>query len=269
MATPSVCIEKLLTEFPFLERINQAAKLGYPAVEFWFAGQNNDNKAAEEKAFGDIANACAKVGVSVAAFVINSPDGSIGGSLINPEERGVYLKRLERVVELANIVNCRMIITCAGNCQPGKSKEEQVQSIIDALKEAAPIAENGGITLLLEPLNSLVNHPGYFLDSSAIGAEIVKAVGSPNVKLLYDIYHMQIMEGNIISTIRKYIDIIGHFHSAGVPGRHELTSGELNYHDIIAEIDSLGYTGYFGLEYSPLLESVQSLGLLRESLMLW
>ncbi|MDI6827825.1 MAG: TIM barrel protein [Armatimonadota bacterium] len=269
MATPSVCIEKLLTEFPFLERIGKAAELGYPAVEFWFAGQNKNNEAAEYKAFEEIANACAKAGVSVVAFVANSPDGSIGGSLIKPEDRDSYLRRLERVVELAKIVNCPMLITCTGNFQPEKSKEEQVQNIIGTLKEAAHIAESGGITLLLEPLNSLVNHPGYFLDSSALAAEIVKAVSHPNVKLLYDIYHMQIMEGNIIATIRKYIDIIGHFHSAGVPGRHELTSGELNYHDIIAEIDSLGYNGYFGLEYSPLLESVQSLALLRESLMLW
>ncbi|MCL6629117.1 MAG: TIM barrel protein, partial [Armatimonadetes bacterium] len=88
----------------------------------------------------------------------------------------------------------------------------------------------------------------------------------PNVKMLYDVYHMQIMEGNIIHNIGQNIDIIGHFHSAGVPGRHELTSGELNYPDIIAEVDALPYDGYFGLEYAPLMPSEQSLSLLKERL---
>jgi len=269
MAKPSVCIEMLLTEFPFLDRIGKTAELGFPAVEFWFTGQHREDRAAEEKAFADIAHACAKASVSVAAFVINSPDGGVTGSLVKPDDRDAYLARLERIVELAKIIDCRTVITCSGNALPGRSREEQVESIVATLSAAAPIAEKGGVTLVLEVLNTLVNHAGYFLDSSALGAEIVRRLNSPNVKLLYDVYHMQIMEGNIISTIRENAEVIGHFHSAGVPGRHELTSGELNYHDIIAEIDSLGYDGYSGLEYSPLLGSEKSLNLVRESLMLW
>ncbi len=267
MAKLSVCVEMLLTEYPFMERITRAAELGFPAVEFWFTGQNPDDPAAEDKAFAEIGDACRKAGIAVSAFVINSPDGSVTGSLVEPGDRKRYLKRLERLVELAKIIDCSTIITCTGNELPNRTREEQVRSVVEALRAAAPIAQAGGITLVVEPLNTLVDHAGYFLDSSALGTDIIRKVSHPNVKLLYDVYHMQVMEGNIISNIRENIDIIGHFHSAGVPGRHELTSGELNYHEIIAEVDCLGYDRYFGLEYTPLLDSRTSLRLTKESLL--
>ena len=113
--------------------------------------------------------------------------------------------------------------------------------------------------LVLEALNSYVDHKGYFLDSSKLGFEIIKEVASSHVKLLYDVYHMQIMEGNIILNIKDTIELIGHFHSAGVPGRHELYTGELNYKNIIEEIENAGYKEYFGLEYWPSADDKKSL----------
>jgi hydroxypyruvate isomerase len=104
-----------------------------------------------------------------------------------------------------------------------------------------------------------VDHKGYYLDGTATGFDIVRAVDSPNVKLLYDVYHMQIMEGNIIATVTENIDCIGHFHAAGVPGRHELWSGELDYRRITEAIDKAGYTGSFGLEYWPTGDHAASL----------
>jgi len=142
---------------------------------------------------------------------------------------------------------------------PGVSKEAQLSNMLGILEEASQIAAKEDMVLLLEPLNSLVDHPGYFLASSRTGFDIVKKVDSPNLKLLYDIYHMQIMEGNILDTIRENIDLIGHFHAAGVPGRHELDKGELNYPFIVRKIDELGYRGYFGLEYFPALDPETSL----------
>jgi len=266
MARLSVCIEMLLTEYPFLERIARVGDLGLPSVEFWFTGQNPDEPAAEKEALAEIGEAARRAGVAISDFVVNSPDGSVTGSLVKPEDRDKYLKRLERIVELAKMVGCPTIITCTGNTVPGRTQEDQSQSIVDTLSAAGPIAASRGITLVVEPLNTLVDHAGYFLDSSLLGAEIIYQVNHPNVKLLYDVYHMQIMEGNVIANIRKNIGIIGHFHSAGVPGRHELTSGELNYPAIIAEIDRLGYQGYFGLEYSPTMPSEESLNLLKKSL---
>ena len=266
MAKLSVCIEMLLTEYPFLDRIAKVGELGLPAFEFWFTGQDEDDPAAEEKAFAEIGAAAKKAGVVPSDFVINAPDGSITGFLVKPEDREKYLKRLQQLVKMANLIGCPRIITCTGNAVPGRTKDEQIQSIIDTLSAAVPIAAAGGITLVLEPLNSLVDHEGYFLDSAKQAAEIIRKINHPNVKMIYDVYHMQIMEGNVIDFIRKNIDIIGHFHSAGVPGRHELTSGELNYNNIIAEVDRLPYDGYFGLEYTPLLQSEESLKQLKKTL---
>jgi len=115
-----------------------------------------------------------------------------------------------------------------------------------------PILEKAGVTLVFEPLNTLVDHPGYYLTQSSEAFDIVDAVASENVKVLYNIYHQQIMEGNIIPTITEHMDRIGHFHSAGHPGRHELDCGEIHYPDIIKAIDRTTYSGWFGVEYFPL-----------------
>ena len=125
--------------------------------------------------------------------------------------------------------------------------------------ELAPLFTAEGITLLLEPWNTRVDHPDNFLDDPHTCAEVLKRVNSPNVKMLYDIYHMQIMDGNVVAFLRENIGLIGHFHVAGVPGRHEPDSCELNYPFIIGEIDRLGYTGHVGLEYWPTVGDAESL----------
>jgi hydroxypyruvate isomerase len=112
------------------------------------------------------------------------------------------------------------------------SREAQTQSLIEGLRACVPILEKEGVTLLIEPLNTRVNHQGYFLASSEEAFHIINQVGSPYVKILFDIYHQQITEGNVIANIRENIGLIGHFHAAGNPGRHELDNGELNYEQI-------------------------------------
>ncbi|HID95011.1 MAG TPA: hydroxypyruvate isomerase, partial [Candidatus Latescibacteria bacterium] len=248
MARISVCIEILFTDLPYVDCVKKVAEIGFPAIEFWFLGRRMDASDFDQgvRDFEAIAEVCRVSGVEVSDFVLNSPDGSIGGSLVNPEDRKDYLNRLEKLIPLAHRLGCNRMITCTGNQVQGLSRQDQHTSIVDGLGEAAKIAEKEGITLLLEPLNTLVDHKGYYLDSSAEGIQIIKEVAHKNVRLLYDIYHMQVMEGNIISTIEDNIELIGHFHSAGVPGRHELMKGELNYPNIIRRIDELGYKGYFG-----------------------
>jgi len=252
----SVCLDTLLTEYPFVERAKKAKDLGFSAVEFWFHDKDED--------INEFGNLCRKEGIEVACFVVNSPTGDIGGTLVNPEDRGRYISRLKDLIPLAHNLNCKTLITCAGNTMENKTYEQQYNSILDSLWEASKIVEKEGITLVLEPLNTLVDHKGYFLDSAIKGAEIVRKINHPNIKLLYDIYHMQIMEGNIISFIEKNLDIIGHFHSASVPGRNELWLGELNYKNILERIYSLGYKGYIGLEYFPTMSSEESLKRLKE-----
>jgi len=170
---------------------------------------------------------------------------------VNTADHGKYLESVEAAIGLAKSINCHMGITCAGNVQLGITRTQMHAALEKAYGEAAAIAAKHDFTLVVEPLNTHVDHAGYYLDSSDEGAEIVRAINSPNLKLLFDVYHMQIMEGNLIAHIEKHIDIIGHFHSAGVPGRHEVFGSEINYPAIIKRIKELGYTGCFGLEYMP------------------
>lgn len=119
--------------------------------------------------------------------------------------------------------------------------------------------EDNGLTLIVEPLNTLINHKDAYLWSSAEGFEIIREVDSPQVKLLYDIYHQQVMEGNIINNVVNNLDCIAHLHAAGLPGRNDLQFGENDYKVIFAKIDAAGYTGACALEYRPLMDPVESL----------
>ena len=151
-------------------------------------------------------------------------------------------------------------VICMAGDRKGISDREGMDNCCQILKEAAKIAEDLGVTICMELLNSRVNHPGYMCDKSAWGFELCRRVGSPRFKMLYDIYHMQIMEGDLIATIRKNIDLIGHFHTAGVPGRHELGDDqEIYYPAVMRAIAETGYKGYVAHEYTPTRDPVKSL----------
>jgi hydroxypyruvate isomerase len=249
-----VCLETVFSGLPTEERIEKVARAGYRFVEFWFHDATFDGRECSRKQpknAASLAAACKAHGVTVNNLVVNAPDGSFGGAPVRAEDRGRYLERLEEVIEFAAPFGCRKAITCSGNVQPGRSRARMRANLEKALSQAAAIARKRGFTLLLEPLNTHVDHAGYYLDSSAEGADLVRAIGSPNLRLLYDVYHMQIMEGNVIANIEKNLLLIGHFHSAGVPGRGEHFLGELNYPYILQRIAASGYKGRFGLEYFP------------------
>lgn len=253
MAKIDVCIDPFYPGMDAVQKIKKLFKLGISAIEFWYYDHEftGTELIGLKKDVKEIALLCKGLGITINDVVVNSPDGSIGGFLTKPEDRGKYIERLKETIEVAHQLDCKKMITCTGNLVPGRSFEQQFDSIVNTLGEAVQIAEKEGVTLLLEALNSHVDHAGYFLVSSRTGFDIIKKVNSPSLKLLYDVYHMQIMEGNHISTIRENISRIGHFHSAGVPGRNELYKGEVSYLPIIEAIDEAGYDGYFGLEYFP------------------
>ncbi|MDQ0058974.1 hydroxypyruvate isomerase [Paenibacillus harenae] len=127
------------------------------------------------------------------------------------------------------------------------------------MRLAAPIAEEAGITLLLEPLNTAVDHPGYLLTSSSEAFNLIELVNSDHVKVLFDIYHQQITEGNLIRSMLGNLQSIGHLHAAGCPGRHELQFGEIHYANVIQALRSAGYSNYFGLEFFPSAQPSQGL----------
>ena len=257
MAKICVCIEPLFPDLSLAERVEKVADAGFNAIEFWFYDMGGD------RGIDALNEACRRRGIAINDIVVNSPDGSIGGTLVAPADRDKYLARLRETIGVARKLGCPCLITCTGNTFPNVPREDQRRSIVDSLTAAAPIAAEAGMTLVLEALNSLVDHEGYFLDSPDEAASIVREIGHPNVKYLYDVYHMQIMSGNVIATIQRDIDVIGHFHSAGVPGRHELSDGELNYRNILKAIDALGYRGCFGLEYWPVGDHEESLRAMR------
>ena len=132
------------------------------------------------------------------------------------------------------------------------------------IRDAWWIVTFPGVTIMLEPLNTYVNHPGYYLTSSAEAFDIIRTVDHPLVKIVFDIYHQQIMEGNIIPNITNNLDCIAHLHAAGHPGRNELQFGENDYKVIFQAVEKAGYNGYCGLEYKPLLDPLESMRLARE-----
>ena len=179
-------------------------------------------------------------------------------NMTNPDMREKWLAGLKESCEAANRVGAKRLITQVGQ-DTGAPREQQHASIVAALKAAASILDATGVTIMIEPLNTLVNHPGYYLWSSAEAFDLIREVSHPLVKVVYDIYHQQVMEGNIISSITNNLDCIAHLHSAGHPGRHELQFGENDYKVIFAAVDKAGYKGACGLEYSPLLDPEESL----------
>lgn len=184
---------------------------------------------------------------------------SLTDGLNRKENHDRIEQELKNSIELAVQWNIPVLIVFSGN-RGGISEEEGLKNTVDGLRRVAKTAEEACVTLALELLNSKVDHPDYQCDHTSWGVQVCKQVASPRVKLLYDIYHMQIMEGDIIRTIRENIEYIGHFHTAGNPGRHEINEmQELYYPAIMQAIAATGYDGYVGQEFTPTKDTSASL----------
>lgn len=232
----SPCLELFWTDRPFQTRIELAAKVGLHRFEFW---------TWWDKDIQTIADALDSTGSSVLGFCTKFVPLTEAGS------RNLYVKGLQETIGVSEKLGSKLIISQVGNAVPGESRESQLETIAAGLKEAAIIVERAGMTLLIEPLNAMYDHPGYFLTNTEEAIRVLRMVSSPNVKLLFDVYHQQVTEGNILNNIESNIDWIGHFHIADVPGRHEPGTGELNYPVILDRILKSGYEGFVGLEFFP------------------
>ncbi len=180
-------------------------------------------------------------------------------SLVDPAHRNGFLADLRRAFVVAKKLACPRLIVMSGDDRPGAPHAQQYASIVEGLKRGGELAARENLTLIIEPLNSLVNHPGYFLTSAVEGLKAVREVDNPHVKLLFDIYHEQVQEGNIIDTLRKNVEHIAVFHVADCPGRHDPGTGELNYSNIYRAIAKTGFQGHIAMEYLPVGEQVPSL----------
>jgi hydroxypyruvate isomerase len=257
----SVCIEPFFEGLHYIDKIKKAAELGFKHYEYWFHNLKFENGGFQDeiKNFDAVAEVNNEHGISLNDFVFNHPDGGIKADLINIDHKQKLVDGLGVIIPLAKKAGCKKLISGSGNKIPGQKKEAGVEAMIDNLKTLAPLCEKEDITIILEPFNSRVDHPDYFLDDPHTALEVLKAVKSSHVKMLFDIYHMQIMDGNILAFLERNISYIGHFHVAGVPGRTEPMDCELNYPYILKEIDVMGYDGCFGLEYWPTMDDAESL----------
>lgn len=170
------------------------------------------------------------------------------------EHHDVLVEIYRELIPAAAEAGVPNVICFSGN-RDGLSDEAGIDNCARGLERVLPLAEQHGITLVMELLNSRVDHPGYQCDRTEWGVALCEKLGNPRFKLLYDIYHMQVMEGDVIATIRRHIRHIGHFHTAGVPGRHEIDdSQELNYPAIARAIVESGFEGFLGQEFIPTAE---------------
>ena len=177
----------------------------------------------------------------------------------NPANHAMLLTELEKTIPLAARAGVPNVIAMFGN-RGGASDADAIGHCATGLRRIAPLAEEQGVTVCVELLNSKVDHAGYQGDRTAFGVAVMKEVGSPRVKLLYDIYHMQIMEGDVIRTIRDNREFIAHFHTGGVPGRNELDeTQELNYRAVAKAIADIGFGGYVAHEFVPTRDPLTSL----------
>ena len=242
----TVCSETLFAEGPLTERFAAIRGLGVEAVELW--GLPSDRAAAVE-------GALRSAGCGLKLFC-----GNRDHSLVDPQEREGFLSELRQSIARAARMGCSYLTILSDKVDnhgipilPPRplTDEEKIESIFAGLTQAAALAESAGVTLLLEPLNTRIDHPGYTLAHSAPAFDIVGRVNSPRLKVLFDAYHMQIMEGNPLATMEANLGAIGHIHVADVPGRHEPGTGEIDYARIAGMLREKGYAGSVGLECIP------------------
>ena len=240
---PCVVLPCFFKNTDFCDAVRSVASIGYDAVELWGWGGID---IAQAKAVLD------ETGVELISMCTTE------FRLTEPSYRDAFLEGLEETCEFASRLGVKKLITQVGG-DTGMGRAFQRKAIIDGLSAALPLLEQYGITLMIEPLNTIFDHKGYYLTSSAEAFDIVREVGSPFVKVIFDIYHQQITEGNIIPTVTSNLQYIAHLHAAGHPGRHEPWLGEISYPVIIDAIDKAGYKGAIGLEYFPTTEPLESL----------
>ena len=198
----------------------------------------------------------------VELILLNSPLGNPQagerGLGVLPDRRDAFREGLELTLEYANGLGAKMVHLMAGVVPEGMRREQCEEVFVDNLRYAAPVAKQRGVMLLLEPLNQR-DVPGYLHSTTQQARHLIEAAATDNVYLQYDLYHMQIMEGDIVEGIRRNLDIIRHMQFSCVPGRHEPQHGELNMAYVFDRIDEMGYDGWLGAEYIPLHGTLEGL----------
>lgn len=240
----SVCIDSIFKGQPIEHAIKATKSAGFSDIEFWAWWDKDLNKIAQlQKEY--------KIGVRTFCTKYIS--------LTDKDKRDEYIMGLSESINAAKVLGCDRLITQVGNDIPNITRNDQHKSIVDGLKACVPMLENAGTILMIEPLNTVKDHIGYYMDVADEAFEIVDEVGSSNVKVLYDLYHQEMMKDNDLDKLVLNIDKIAHFHAAGCPGRNEIIGSDTDYEYIFKVINNTGYSGHIGLEYFPIKDANQGL----------
>lgn len=249
----------LFKEAPFLERFARARAAGFSAVEFWWPSGED---------LSEVGRAVEDAGLSVALINFDAGDMPAGerGLVSDPARQEEFRDNVPVALDLARAVGCRRLNALAGHEIPGMDRAEQLALARDNVRFAADAAVEEGAEVLVEAVNTIENGP-YLLYTTAQAAEFVRSVERENVRLQYDAYHMQRMEGDLTATVREHIGGISHVQIADSPGRGEPGTGEIRYPYLLGVLEELGYEGYVGLEYNPTTPTTEeSLGWLPKNL---
>ena len=254
----SVHLEAHLHDRPFAARWQASRDLGFAGCEF--------NWRAHDAAAAAVLRAESGLTVTCLGGATGGAAGGDRPCLVAPEDRERLLADVDTAIGAAKAVGCPHLVMVPGNWVTGWSVERHHAEVVASLRTVAPQLERAGVIAAVEPLNSRVDHPQCWCDTSAKALAIVDAVGSPAVRILYDLYHMAVMGDDLAETIRHHHAEIAYYHVAGVPGRHEPDAGEVRYAPVFDAIAATGYDGYVGLEYGPALAPEESLRRVRAAL---
>ena len=250
----SPCIEWVFkAEHPdFCERIRAASMAGFTAVEFhmW-----------RDKPLSDIERTLAETGVALTGFLVEPRV-----TLTDPAADGATLSAVRESLEIARQLKAPALVLASGPTIADRSRPQQHDAMVAVLRQCARLAEDAAVTILVEPVNTRVDHPGVFLDLTPEGLDMIEEVDSPRVRLLYDMYHSTCMGEDPQGVLGDRIHLVGHVQVADAPGRHEPGSGAIDWKRYMRVLRTKGYQGAIGMEYRPSGGSLQSLQRARESL---
>ena len=241
----------LFTELPFTDRIAAAAAGGFRGVEFPYPYPFDKAALADQLRAHRLEQ-----------VLINSPRGNREGDrglACDPDRRGEFQDSIGLALEYAQALAAPRVHVVAGLVPPGRDRDSVLDVYLDNIRHAGRVLGAHGITALIEAINTKLDAPGYFLNRPSEAARLVREMADAHVRLDFDFYHAQIMEGNLAALFAESLDVIGHVQIADVPGRHEPGTGEINYPFIFEMIESSGYTGWVACEYTPKTDTAESL----------
>lgn len=248
----SIMLWTIYRDLPFDQRLEKVSEAGYHATEL--VGEFKDWSPED---FVRVRKKRESLGITFDAT------SGVKSSLVDPAQREALLKEVQSILDVMGQLQCDKLILLSGNRVEGMSHAQMHSNCVDSIKFAADLAAKKNVELLIENIDPEEN-PKYFLTSVSEGFDIVREAAQPNVKFLYDFFHEQISEGNLIEKLQKNIDVVGLVHIADVPGRHEPGTGEINYGNIFRKLHELNYRRYAAMEFIPTRDPIQSLRAARE-----